>query len=198
MLNGGTLQLRNDASVTFATRSISVNTGGSSPTVTINVDHASAGTGNTLGLGAMTVDYDNATLAVTGGDGYALGLGATTLQYGSTKTKTISATTANVAIASVGGSGQNLSLSGSAGGNTIGAITTGTGTVTVNGGAWSLSGTSTYTGVTAVNSGELLLGPGGSLGNTAVSVAAGRPSRRIRRAAPPTREPAAADRPGPR
>jgi autotransporter-associated beta strand protein len=64
------------------------------------------------------------------------------------------------------------------GGTTVGTVTLsgtngyGGGTYIV-GGTVTLSGDNTYTGGTAVNAGTLVLGPGGSLENTAISVANG-------------------------
>ncbi|MGH7213499.1 MAG: hypothetical protein ACREIT_01865, partial [Tepidisphaeraceae bacterium] len=145
------LRLRSNASAVFATASTQVATSGSNVTATIDVNRISSGTNQTLSLGAFKMNYDNTTLNVTGGNGFKLGLGALTAQYGTTKNKTINATTAAVSIASVTGSGQMLTFTGSATGNTVGAITTGAGTVTLGGGTWTLTGTNTYTGATAVN-----------------------------------------------
>src|SRR5207237_7614109 len=99
---------------------------------------------------------------------YSLGLGATTL----TGAATFNPTTANLSIASATGANQNLTLGGTSSGNTIGAITTGSGTLTKSStSTWTLSGTNTYTGATAVNGG--VLNVTGTLGNTAVTVGAG-------------------------
>ena len=50
----------------------------------------------------------------------------------------------------------NLTLGGTSSGNTVGPITTGTGTVTKNTAAtWTISGTSSYTGVTTLSAGQL-------------------------------------------
>ncbi|MGO9108203.1 MAG: GDSL-type esterase/lipase family protein [Thermoguttaceae bacterium] len=73
------------------------------------------------------------------------------------------------------GTSGGLTINSTSGNNTTfsGSIS-GSGGVTKNGpAALTFSGTSTYGGPTLVNSGALLLGPGGSLGNTAVTVAAG-------------------------
>ena len=92
--------------------------------------------------------------------------------------------TANVAISSdsgslaltsttaiVGGT-RSLTLAGAGSGSLAAAMNTTVSGLTKNGtGMWTLSGASTYTGATAVNAGTLNVT--GSLGNTAVTVAAG-------------------------
>ncbi len=69
---------------------------------------------------------------------------------------------------------RNLTLAG-AGDFSLGALTTGTGTLTKNGaGTATLTGTNTYTGATTINTGTLRLGASDSLADTmAVTVAAG-------------------------
>lgn len=172
ILNGGTLRLRSNTSATFTTASTQVAVSGSNVTTTIDVDRVSSGTNQTLSLGAVTMNYDNTVLNVTGANGFKLGLGAVTMQYGSTKNKTINATTASVAVASATGSGQNLTLGGSASANTVGAITTGAGTVTYNGGTWTATGTHTYTGATAVSAGRVHVN-GTTASGSAVTVGSG-------------------------
>src|ERR1041385_463116 len=136
-------------------------------TTTIHVDRASGnGSGIQLSLGAVSIGAF--TLNVTGANTYSLGLGVTTL----TGAATFNPTTANLAIASATGTDQNLTLGGTSTGNTIGAITTGSGTLTKNNtGTWTLSGTDTYTGATAISSGTL--NQTGTFGNTAIALSGG-------------------------
>src|SRR4029078_272041 len=119
-----------------------------------------------LSVGATSIGAF--TLNVTGANSYSLGLGATTL----TGAATFNPTTASVAIASITAVDKNLTLGGTASGNTVGAITTGTGSLTKSGtSTWTLTGTTTYTGATNVNAGTLNIT--GILDNTAVTVGAG-------------------------
>ena len=79
-------------------------------------------------------------------------------------------------VANAGTSGTStVALTGTGLGSQSGAIVNGTSSnvaaVTKSGaGTWTLSGTNTYTGATTVNGGKLLLGQGGSMAATAVSV----------------------------
>ncbi len=87
------------------------------------------------------------------------------------------------AVIATGTAGKTLTLNGSgaysfagvySGG--VAAGTSGTGTLTValtGGGSQTLTGANTYTGATAVNSGSLILGSGGRLAATAVTIASG-------------------------
>src|SRR5205823_3060626 len=119
-LNGGTLQLRKDTTGgTFTDASTTIGA-----TSTIDVNQLTTGSGQQLSLGPVNIGAF--TLNVTGGNTYSLGLGATTL----TGAATFNPTTANVAIASATGNNQNLTLGGTSTGNTIGAISIGSGTLT--------------------------------------------------------------------
>src|SRR5205085_9360582 len=67
---------------------------------------------------------------------------------------------------------QNLTLGGTSTGNTIGAISIGSGTLTKNtASTWTLSGSDTYTGATTISSGTL--NQAGTFGNTAIAVSGG-------------------------
>src|SRR4029077_17683498 len=133
---------------------------------TIDVNRLTTGSGQQLSLGATSIGAF--TLNITGGNTYSLGLGATTL----TGAATFNPTTANVSIASITGTNQNLTLGGTSTGNTIGAITIGSGTLTKNtASTWTLSGSDTYTGATAISSGTL--NQTGTFGNTAIALSGG-------------------------
>ena len=135
-------------------------------TTTINVDHNTTNTGSTFSLGTLGIGAN--TLNITGADSYALSIGATTL----TGAATFNPTTANLSIASVTGTNQNLTLGGTSTGNTVGAITTGSGTLMKNtASTWTLSGSDTYTGATNISSGTL--NQTGTFGNTAINVSGG-------------------------
>jgi len=144
-LNGGTLQLRNNAATAFTTASTTI--GGNT---TIDVDRLSSGSNLQHSLGATSIGAF--TLNITGANGYSLALGATTL----TGAATFNPTSANVAVASVTAVDQNLTLDGTSLGSTVGAITTGLGTLTKsNTSTWTLNADNTYTGATAINGGTL-------------------------------------------
>ena len=71
-----TLELRNDSNTTFNGFTTTLAGNGSGAVVTINVDHTSAGTGNTLTLGAISTNASGFT--VTNGDNYNLATGIIT------------------------------------------------------------------------------------------------------------------------
>ena len=164
-LNGGLLQLRSDVSGTFATASIS--TGG--PT-TIDVNQAASGSGVQLSLGALT--NAGQIITSTGGNGYSLGIGAVTLTVAGS---IFNPTTANMNIASIGGAAQNLTLSGSTTGNTLGSLNNSTGTLTKSGpSTWTLTGSNAATGGITVNAGTLQFsGANGATATTTLTLAGG-------------------------
>ena len=162
-LAGGMLDLRNDTGTNFG-KSFTVS---ATPT-TINVDQAvgGSGTNGTHTMGTMSIGAQ--TLNVTGANGYSLAVGATTL----TGAATLNPITANLMVDSVTATNQNLTLSGPMSGNTVGAITTGTGTLTKSGiGTWTVgAGSSTYSGATAINAGLLRI-DGTKSGAGAITIA---------------------------
>ena len=163
-LNGGTLQYTGSTGV-------SVNRGFTlAASSTVNVNPAS--TALTLGassLGAFTLN-------VTGGSGSSLALGALTL----TGAAALNPTSANLTVASIGGT-QNLTLRGTSTGNSVtGAIATGTGTLTKSGtGTWVLKGANSNTGATGISGGGTLVLDYGSgqdnskIGNAALTLQGG-------------------------
>ena len=163
-LLGGNLDLRSDDDTNFA-KDFIIPTG----TTTINVDRAIGGSG-TNGTHTMgTLRIAGQTLNVTGANGYRLALGAVTL----TGNATFNPTTADLTVASVtkDKANRNLTLGGiSADSRVSGAITVAGGLTKSGTGTWTLSGANNYTGATTVNAGTLVLGQGGSMGATAVSV----------------------------
>ena len=124
------------------------------------IDVNSAGTALTFGASGL-----GSTLNVTGGAGSSLSLGAVTLNAAAA----LNPTSATLAVASVTAVNVNLTLGGTATGNSVtGAINTGTGTLTKNGtGTWTLNGTNTFTGNTTVSAGILKLGNAAALQNSA-------------------------------
>ena len=139
-LNGGTLQLRNDSTVTFASASTAL-----SGTVTVDVGAASTGTNQTLSLGAtsMAAGTNLTVTNATGSTGYALSLGTITIAGNIT----INTTTANVSTGALTGSG-NLTKNGT--------------------GTWTLNGTTYpqgYPAVITVNAGTLALGLANAITN---------------------------------
>jgi fibronectin-binding autotransporter adhesin len=156
-LNGGTLRYTGSSGVSV-NRGFTLNNNS-----TIDVNPASTA----LTLGNCTFTPWVGKLTVTGGVGSSLSLGAVLLNGGDMGI--LDPTSADLSVASV--SGNNLTLSGTTTGNTVGAITTGARTLTKSGAStWTLSGINNYTGNTTVSTGKLLLGQGGSMGATAVSV----------------------------
>ncbi|MGA2032505.1 MAG: autotransporter-associated beta strand repeat-containing protein, partial [Thermoguttaceae bacterium] len=166
---GETLNLRNDTSATFATPNVAL---GGWNALNISVDNVSTGTGNTLGLNSVTGNILS-VLNVSGGHGYSLAIGTVT---GGGNSLTLNASTANVAIATLNLGhltwNNNLTLSGSATGNTIGNIlftgadggdTPLSNAVNVTGGTWALTGASNYWVPTNISGGAIELAATGAV-----------------------------------
>jgi autotransporter-associated beta strand protein len=135
LTGGGTLDVRNDSSLSFST---SVRVSGSS---TINVDRDSSGTARTMTFSALTTDNE-VTLHVTGGNAYGLRFSGLAFLNGLSSTGTVTFDTA----------GADLRLQG--------GLTLDKGTLAKTGaGTLTLSGTQTYGTGTAlkVNGGTLAL-----------------------------------------
>ena len=143
--SGNTINLLSETAATMLTSNILT---GGSPISYLNVDHLSAATGNTITVNGVTSYLQ---LNVTGGHGYNLGI--TTL---TSTGATLIPSSANLYIGTVTGS-NTLTLSGTATGNTIGAINTGAGTLAVPSGAWTITGASSYTGATTLSGGTLIV-----------------------------------------
>ena len=177
--NGSALQLRSDNSVTFnGTNGIgNLN----NMATTIDVDAVTPGTTNqVLALMPNGSPIGNAvTINVTGnvaGSGYSLATGVFESVTGTT-TLTLVPTTASVAVSGFT-SNQNTAssvvLDGTATGNSIGAISNGTGTGTTsvtkqNSSTWTLTASNTYTGATSITNGVLDLS-GTLAGGSAITV----------------------------
>jgi autotransporter-associated beta strand protein len=138
LANGGTLQLRSDASDTFNTQTMRPY-----GTVTIDVNRSGSGTGRTLTLGGTVVSISSALtqLNFTGGNSYNAGINAMYFNGSST----LNPTSANAIIGAIrgntstsnpdgwgGGTSGNmtLTLGGTSTGNTISSITDITGGAT--------------------------------------------------------------------
>jgi autotransporter-associated beta strand protein len=173
--NNAVLQLRSDSAVSFGagTSAMDATENGS---YTIDVDRLIAGTGAALTIGS--INSAGATINVTGnsiGTGSSLTTGSIGGSSGAARTLTLNPTTANVTVASISqGSavGSFVVLTGTSTGNSVtGAIIGANAALTKSGtSTWTLNGTNTYTGATAVNAGTLAIGTSGSLGNTAATV----------------------------
>lgn len=173
ILNGSTLQLRGDSSVTFAGGN---NLGGlGSATVTIDVNNLTSGTGNTLGLAPAGFAVNTTTLNVTGGNGYTLSVGNIN-NVANNGVLTLNPTTANLSIAGYSanaGFSTTLALGGSAANNLVTGVianpaTSGATTLTKSGtSVWTLQGANTYSGNTTISGGTLAIGSTGSLGASA-------------------------------
>jgi autotransporter-associated beta strand protein len=163
--NATTLTFRSNTSATFAASGITFNV---NPSVVIDADPITSGTGQILTLPALTSDPNAggyATFGFTSANGYTVSVPTF---YNDAYGATLSPTTANVAITTAAGNASapyGLTLAGTATGNTIGAIG-GSGVVTVSSGTWTLTGTSSYTGVTTISAGTLQLG--GSVASTSI------------------------------
>ena len=140
--NNDTIQLRSDSSVTITG---GPTTGYGSSNVTIDVDHISTGTGNTITFATGTTNVANTTINYTGADGYSLSTG----NYNVNTTGdflTLNASTANVTMQIINGSYSTLTFEGAANinvagqikssysaGSTVDIVKTGTGTLTLSG-----------------------------------------------------------------
>ncbi|MEY3896141.1 MAG: hypothetical protein RLZZ214_1661 [Verrucomicrobiota bacterium] len=147
-------------------------------------DRATVGAGINHNLTtSATAPIGGGSISFTSGSNVTSGNGRVSfdvfnLGAGTVQTTLLNPTSANVTIGSVtkslNAAAQTLDLGGTSTGNQItGAITNGTATVGLaksNSSVWALSGASTYTGATTVSGGSLYVN--GSLGNTAVTVAA--------------------------
>ena len=151
----------NSQSVTFATGLGSSNTGGltKSGLGTLTLSASNGYTGTTLVNGGVLALGNANALARTG----TLSFGGGSLQYSASNTVDYSSKILSSGSAiSIDTNGQNVTFAtGLAASNTGGLTKLGNGTLT-------LSGSSSYTGATAVNGGRLLVN--GQLGNTAVAV----------------------------
>jgi autotransporter-associated beta strand protein len=166
-LNGGTLVLTG----TSTTSGVAANTG------TLVIGNAAALGSGTLGLALVNVESigtvvtTNAiswtnTVTLTGTGTLTLGV----MTPNGNRQLTNNNTTGTTTIAGITSPGQNRNLTFAGNGNTtVGAITTGTGTLTKNNaGILTLNGANTYSGNTTVNGGTLAL-VGGSQ-NSAITV----------------------------
>jgi autotransporter-associated beta strand protein len=173
--NGGTLNLGSNnvfggASQTLAnTIKVAINAGGTMTTAVYNV------VGN--------IDLNGGTLAATGGSsgGYqSYEFNGSTITVGGTAASTISASGSNSGMHIAGGKTLTLDVGDVVGGTdlTISAALlngsndrTGVGSLTKIGtGTFTITSAVTYTGNTTIHGGTMLIGTGGSLGNTAVTV----------------------------
>ena len=176
-LNGGTLDLATDATIT----SYNTTVGG---TTTIQSDKASsASPGITHTLGTLSIGANTLNIVagpnVSGGTP-AVAFGATTLTSTAAAVTILNPTTANLSLTTVTGPSvataitDTLDLSGTSTTNTISSTisngTTGTAVATVaidkiagSSSTWILNGTNTYTGTTNIRSGTLQAVDGVSL-----------------------------------
>jgi autotransporter-associated beta strand protein len=159
LLDGSTLQLRSDTSVTFA----GANNLGGLGVVSASIDVgqvSSAGVGRTLILAPAGFPVSSATVNVTGANNYSLSLPV--ISGVGAFTNTFNPTTANLLIGGYSGTAATtLVLSGTSTANRVtGVISNGTSTATLiksGTGTWELQGANTYTGVTTVREGTLVL-----------------------------------------
>jgi len=176
-INTGILQLRNNSNTTFQDASTT-----QSASASINVDHTSSGTGNTLSLGniAMGGGY---TITVTNGDQYNLTLGMVSTSFGPTFTNNMVYGTLTVGGVTENSASAQTAVFNAAGAQavtSVGSITQPGGgalAVTQASGLLIFTGANSYTGATSVNGNILLVENAGAFGtstvNTPVTVASG-------------------------
>lgn len=184
---------QNDSSTQTLTYGNQIQVSATGATYNINVDQESAtgGTNKIIAMGTHNVGA-NTTMNLTGGNGFSLQIG----NYapgggGTTSTTLLNPVGANLLIGSIGGGSNTVSptvgLGGTSTGNTVTGIiannstagATGTAILKSNTGTWSLNGANTYTGATTVNGGtlyinnstavdsrEITVNSGGTLGGT--------------------------------
>ena len=169
-LSGGILQLRNDTnSTTFSDTSTTV-----SGNTTINVDHTTTGTGNTLLLGAIATGAN--VITVTNADSYNLTTGTVTASAGPTFTNNMTTGTLTLgALTSTATTAQTATFNGTSATaiTSVGVISQGSGVLSVTqsgSGTATLTGNNTYTGATTVSSGTLVLSGNNTAATGATSV----------------------------
>ncbi|MEO5714701.1 MAG: autotransporter-associated beta strand repeat-containing protein [Luteolibacter sp.] len=149
--------------------------GNSSITTTIDVANNGGGnSGNLISLDGVSTGWGNTvTLNVTGSNGYGLRLAQLRSTGGSAGTQTLNPTTAPLTVGSYTGANNatTLTLSGTHSGSAItGAIVNGSSIVSLtksNSSTWVLGGNSSYSGVTNILGGTLVLAADNALGTTA-------------------------------
>ena len=167
---------------------------GGAPTIDVG-NNGGATTGNTVAFGVLNngAAYNALTNVInfTASNGYLQSYAGLFLSGLTGGTTTLNPTTTSVTIAgdvmnqvSSGTQADTLGLDGTSAGNVIGGsiydATSGLGVtrlVKSNVGIWTLTGTSYYSGPTAISGGTLVIGGGGALGNgsyaNTISIAAG-------------------------
>lgn len=160
IVNAGTLNLQNSAALGASSMATVANGAALELQGGIAITQAIPLVLNGAGLAANPA---GALRNVSGNNTYSglITLGSsTTIQSDSTGESLVLSNTGSIT-----GSGANLTLAGAGNGTLAGTIDTGNGTLTKTGtGTWRLTGRSTFTGGTVVNSGILELGAGGGTG----------------------------------
>jgi len=197
--NGATLALRSDTADTFVPASVAIQgAAGSTSTVTIDVNHLTTGTSNTLTLTGTLglVTNSNAVINVTGGNGYTAaisGINEGTSELGHTWTINATSANLNAGVLTFGSYGVTANLDGTGsitianlnqGSNSPNAVNIGTGsdspTVTIQGATTSINnrqgGSLSFTlnsGKFNMNNASVMSNAGGSGYNVTLTINGG-------------------------
>lgn len=146
-ISSGTLHAQNASALGVATAPV-VNSSGGNLYVDKNVNI----------LNPLTLGGNNISLEKGGGGVSTLG-GAVTLVSSTTLSVDGTATLNLTNASGLNGSGASasLTLAGAGAGNISGPLSLGTGSLTVNGGTWTVAPNNSFTGLTTINGGSLLM-----------------------------------------
>ena len=165
-INAGVLTIRNATSLGTTAAGTIVNSGGTlqlQNNITLGLETLTlSGVGASGQTGALT----NLSGANTYGGLITLGASATIASDSGTMTISNTGT--------ITGSGFDLTLGGASDGTLASIVGTGAGGLIKTGaGSWTLTGANTYSGMTSVNAGTLVLATGSSISSSATTVAGG-------------------------
>ena len=163
-IGSGTLQLNNPNALGGTTNGTIITSGAVLDLNGITYSNAEALTINGTGISSGGAVINSSSTAATFAGLITLG-----------STSSIIANSGAINISNAGtitGSGYGLTLGGPGGGTLTSILGTGAGTLTINGGTWTISGANTYTGLTTVSAGTLKLGAAGGGTNTPLGTTA--------------------------